>query len=286
MPSTRKLNEYSQAEGPARSLLERLGWTYVPREALASQGSGEREALLTGRLRAALLRLNEGLAEAQAERVVFDLSSVNEVGISLNQKIHEYLTFGLPLTVNATHGQDSRNVRFLDFKDPSSGLNKFVVIAQFRVRRGHPSTGSGRTDEVEDDIRVIKPNLALFANGIPVVIMEAKSPSLMDVWKSQAVRQLCRYQEAGPEWHGTGAPSSSTTTWCASLTAGPPRPMPPRARRKTPISSGSPWRRTPKTRCRSASGGAARAGAAHRGNAGPGHAAGHSSRQRGVRARP
>ena len=36
--------------------------------------------------------------------------------------------------------------------------------------------------------------------------MEAKSPSLLDVWKSQAVRQLRRYQEAGPEWHGSGAP--------------------------------------------------------------------------------
>ncbi len=36
--------------------------------------------------------------------------------------------------------------------------------------------------------------------------MEAKSPSLLDVWKSQAVRQLRRYQEAGPEWQGTGAP--------------------------------------------------------------------------------
>ena len=77
MPSTRKLNEYSQAEGSARALLERLRWTYVPREALASQGSGEREVLLEGRLRAALLRLNEGLTEAQAERVVFDLWSMS-----------------------------------------------------------------------------------------------------------------------------------------------------------------------------------------------------------------
>ena len=35
------------------------------------------DALLTGRLRAALLRLNEGLTEAQAERVVFDLWSMS-----------------------------------------------------------------------------------------------------------------------------------------------------------------------------------------------------------------
>ncbi len=123
-----------------------------------------------------------------------------------NQKIHEYLTFGLPLTVNSPRGQDTRNVRFFDFDHPAGGLNEFIVTTQFRVRRGNPSTGSGHANEVEDDQRVIKPDLVLFVNGIPLVVMEAKSPSLLDVWKSQAVRQLRRYQEAGPEWHGTGAP--------------------------------------------------------------------------------
>ena len=53
---------------------------------------------------------------------------------------------------------------------------------------------------------MVIPDLVLFVNGIPLVVMEAKSPSLLDVWKSQAVRQLRRYQEAGPEWHGSGAP--------------------------------------------------------------------------------
>ena len=53
---------------------------------------------------------------------------------------------------------------------------------------------------------MVIPDLVLFVNGIPLVVMEAKSPSLLDVWKSKAVRQLRRYQEAGPEWHGTGAP--------------------------------------------------------------------------------
>ena len=194
------LNEFSQAEEPARVLLERLGWNYAPREALAMERSEEREVLLKGRLRAALLRLNEWLTEEQAERVIFEMEHVNEVGIARNQKIHEYLTFGLPLTVNTTHGQDSRNVRFFDFAHPDGGLNEFVVTTQFRVRLGNEKS------DTEDDQRVIKPDLVLFVNGIPLVVMEAKSPSLLDVWKSQAVRQLHRYQEAGPEWHGTGAP--------------------------------------------------------------------------------
>ena len=206
MTTPSALNEYSQAEEPARVLLERLGWTYVPREALAAERGGEREVLLKGRLRAALLRLNDWLTGEQAERAIFELEHVNEVGIARNQKIHEYLTFGLPLTVNTPRGQDTRNVRFFDFDHTESGLNEFVVTTQFRVRRGNPSTGSGQANEVEDDQLVIKPDLVLFVNGIPLVVMEAKSPSLLDVWKSQAVRQLRRYQKAGPEWHGTGAP--------------------------------------------------------------------------------
>ena len=212
MTTPSKFNEYSQAEEPARALLERLGWTYVPREALASERAGEREVLLKGRLRAALLRLNEWLTEEQADRAIFELEHVNAVGIARNQKTHEYLTFGLPLAVNTRRGQDTRNVRFFDFDSPEGGLNEFVVTTQFRVRRGNPSTGSGQAAssgqaaDDEDDQRVIKPDLVLFVNGIPLVVMEAKSPSLLDVWKSQAVRQLRRYQEAGPEWHGTGAP--------------------------------------------------------------------------------
>ena len=208
MISPAKLNEYNHAEEPARVLLERLGWTYVPRETLAAERGGEREVLLKGRLKAALMRLNEWMTEEQADRVIFDLEHVDATGMARNQAVHEYLTYGMPLTVDGPRGRDSRTVRFFDFDHPEGGLNKFVMTTQLRVRRGNerPSTGSGRAGEMEDDERVIKPDLALFVNGIPLVVMEAKSPSLLDVWRSQAVRQLRRYQEAGPEWHGSGAP--------------------------------------------------------------------------------
>ena len=45
MTSPAKLNEYNHAEEPARVLLERLGWAYVPREALAAERADEREVL-------------------------------------------------------------------------------------------------------------------------------------------------------------------------------------------------------------------------------------------------
>ena len=200
MTTPGKLNEFNHAEDPARRLLGRLGWTYAPREALAAERGEEREVLLKGRLRAALLRLNQWLTEEQADRVIFELENVNATGMARNQAVHEYLIFGMPLTVDAPRGRDSRNVRFFDFNHPESGLNEFVVTTQFRVRRGNERAG------LEDDERLVIPDLALFVNGIPLVVMEAKSPSLLDVWKSRAVRQLRRYQEAGPEWAGSGAP--------------------------------------------------------------------------------
>ena len=200
MTTPAKLNEFNHAEKPARLLLERLGWTYVHRDALATERGNEREVLLKGRLRRALLRLNEWITEEQAERVIFELENVNATGMARNQAVHEYLTYGMPLTVDGPRGRDSRTVHFFDFDHPEGGLNEFVVTTQFRVRRGN-ERGSP-----DDDERMVIPDLVLFVNGVPLVVMEAKSPSLLDVWKSQAVRQLRRYQEAGSKWNGSGGP--------------------------------------------------------------------------------
>ena len=200
MTTPSKLNEFNHAEDPARRLLERLGWTYVPRETLAAERGDEREILLKGRLQAALLRLNEWMTEEQAYRAIFNLEHIDATGMARNQAVHEYLTYGMPLTVDGLRGRDSRIVRFFDFDHLKGGLNEFVVTTQFRVRRGNERGGA------EDDERMVIPDLVLFVNGIPLVVMEAKSPSLLEVWKSQALRQLRRYQEAGPEWQGRGAP--------------------------------------------------------------------------------
>ena len=200
MTAPAKLNELNHAEEPARRLLEGLGWKYVPRELLAAERGDQREVLLRVRLKAALLRLNEWMTEEQAERIVFELEHLDATGMARNQAVHEYLTYGMPLEVESPRGRRTRIARFFDFDHPESGGNEFVVTTQFRVRRGNERGGR------EDDERMVIPDLVLFVNGIPLVVMEAKSPSLLEVWKYQAVRQLRRYQEAGPEWHGTGAP--------------------------------------------------------------------------------
>ena len=170
-------------------------------------------------------------------------------------------------------------MRFFDFDHPEGGLNEFVVTTQFRVRRGSEKS------DTEDDQRVIKPDLVLFVNGIPLVVMEAKSPSLMDVWKSQAVRQLRRYQEAGPEWHGAGAPELFHYNLLCAAHCGAAAAY---AAMGAPENAYFEWKSVApysEDEVRERFGaGAAGPGAAHRGDAGPGDAAAHPARLRGLRA--
>ena len=89
MTTAGRPNKLHHAEYPARRLLERLGWTYAPRQALAAKRWDERDVLLRTRLRRALLRLNGWLTGPQADRVVSELKNVNATGMACNQAVHE-----------------------------------------------------------------------------------------------------------------------------------------------------------------------------------------------------
>ena len=65
-----------------------------------------------------------------------------------NQRVHEYLTYGMPLTVDRPEGRRTRTIRFFDFDHPEGGLNEFVVTTQFRVRRGRRDVAARRTMSV------------------------------------------------------------------------------------------------------------------------------------------
>ena len=182
-------NELTQAEYPAHKLLEQMGWLYVTASDIKQERQDQQAVLLKGQLRSALLQLNEWMTPEQAERVIFNLEHLGEIGMVRNQMVHEYLTYGMPLDVDTPAGRRTRTVRFFDFEHPTGGLNEFVVTTQFRVTRRE----------------TIIPDLVLFVNGIPLVVMEAKKPDL-GMWRTEAIRQLHRYQEHGRQWRGRGAP--------------------------------------------------------------------------------
>jgi type I restriction enzyme, R subunit len=108
--------------------------------------------------------------------------------IEINQELTERLLLGT--TVDGVSGWDhgrDRTVQFIDWEHPER--NEFLVVNQFRV--DEPG-GQGH--------KFIAPDLVLLVNGIPLVVIEAKSPNVVEPMV-KAIRQLRRYanQRGQPE---------------------------------------------------------------------------------------
>ena len=106
-----------------------------------------------------------------------------------NRKIYTSLTYGIALEQDRGDGRKSHTARFLDFDRPDR--NEWIVTRQYRV------LGSKKH---------VIPDVVAFVNGLPLAIIECKSPTIGDAWKAEAVKQLRRYQEADTTWKDQGAP--------------------------------------------------------------------------------
>jgi type I restriction enzyme, R subunit len=170
--------------------LKGLGWKHVEGSksdpAVTERGSF-REVFLEGRLRDALKRINldpsgqPWLDEGRVSQAVGALVRPKALRLGeINQELTERLLLGT--TVDGVEGWDhgrDRTVQFIDWQH--SERNDFLVVDQFRV--DEPG-GQGH--------KFIAPDLALFVNGIPLVVIEAKSPTVGEPM-AKAIRQLRRY---------------------------------------------------------------------------------------------
>ena len=183
-------DELHLAEDPAVALLEALGYTYVGPEALEGERPSFKGTVLTDRLAAALKRLNPWLSATNVARAVKAVTQVPAAGLAeANRKIHTSLTYGIALEQDRGDDRKSRTVRFLDFDHPDR--NEWIVTRQCRV------LGSKKH---------VIPDVVVFVNGLPLAVIECKSPTIGDAWKAEAVKQLRRYQEADTTWKDQGAP--------------------------------------------------------------------------------
>ena len=189
-PQTTGWDELHLAENPAVALLESLGYTYVPPEELEGERASFKEAILAGRLAAALKRLNPWLSQTNLAKAVKAVTQVPAASLAeANEKVYTSLTYGIALEQDRGDGRKSHTVRFFDFDRPDR--NEWMVTRQYKV------LGSKKH---------IIPDVVAFVNGLPLAVIECKSPTIGDSWKSEAVKQLHRYQEAGTRWKDQGAP--------------------------------------------------------------------------------
>ena len=189
-PKTTGWDELHLAENPAVELLQSLGYTYVEAEKLEAERASLKEAILSSRLAAALKRLNPWLSETNLTKAVKAVTMAPAASLAeANETLYTSLTYGIALEQDLGDGRKSHTVKFLDFDKPNR--NDWIVTRQYKV------LGTKKH---------VIPDIVVFLNGLPLAVIECKSPTIGDTWKAEAVKQLHRYQEASSHWKDQGAP--------------------------------------------------------------------------------
>lgn len=178
----------SAVEQAALAWLAEVGWTVVRGPDLAPDAPGaERDGygdvVLAGRLRAALDRLNPDLpAEALDDARRRLLRPEGTTLAVRNRAFHRMVTDGVTVEYRDSGGAvRGAQVRAVDFDDWRANdrlaVNQFTVVENRRERR---------------------PDLVLFVNGLPLVVVELKSPGDQGATVWTAWRQLRTYQAEIP----------------------------------------------------------------------------------------
>ncbi len=179
-----------------------------------AQRESHDEVLLLPRLRAAVERLNSALPpEAHADAIRKLTQAEFPDLLAENRRIHNLLANGVEVEYYATDGTlTSGIVRLIDTAYPES--NDFLAVQQFVVIQGSVNR---------------RPDVVLFVNGLPLVVIELKAPGSDAATITAAFHQLQTYKEQIPALFATNAllvTSDGITARVGSLSADQERFMP------------------------------------------------------------
>src|SRR4051812_40887432 len=152
--------------------------------------AGERHTtsavLLTPRTIGLIRTLNAQLPTNTVEAVVAALSRPPHATLIENNRwLHDLLTNGMPIEYKDTETGETRGgrARLIDFDNPAN--NDFLVVRQLTVQGPSGST--------------IRPDLILYVNGLPLVLIELKDPANAAADLNMAIDQLGRYKTIVPD---------------------------------------------------------------------------------------
>ena len=166
------MSEYRLAEKPALEVLAGLGYQLLSPEAALAMRQEENRVILKPVLIEALRALN-GIGAEDVEAIYNDLATLSD-----NEDWQRKLRGAYSRRV-AGENRD-RPIALIDFKN--SANNTFHVVRQFRVAAQRPRI----------------PDIVLFVNGIPLVVIEAKSPLKATAKAEEAFEQIKQYERDIP----------------------------------------------------------------------------------------
>ncbi len=186
---TPSLRENDASQLPALHLLVQMGYVpLTPAQATAARGGRNGSVLLENILRTQLNALNSISYRGRA--YPFSDTNLNAAILALrelpvqdgytaaNKMFYDLTTLGKSFEQVIDGDRKSYSLRYVDWERPENNI--YHVVPEFGVLR------TGRTD-------TYRPDLVLFVNGIPMGVIECKSPRQKD-GVAKAVKQHIDYQ--------------------------------------------------------------------------------------------
>ena len=172
-------NEWRLAEKPTLEYLQSLGYQFIPPEQHASLRDGENQTIFRSQVVAALKKLND-ISDSDAEAAAAELIRKDD-----NEEWTQILRGDFARNVE---GQNThKTLKLIDFQNPSN--NNFSVTHQLYVKA--------------EKSRI--PDVVVYVNGIPLVVIEAKSPANYKDKNGEAFEQIRQYERDIPRLFYTNA---------------------------------------------------------------------------------
>nr|WP_308142718.1 type I restriction endonuclease subunit R [Burkholderia pseudomallei] len=142
-----------------------------------------REVLFVERLRGAIARLNPSIPPAAREDAVRQVQDLGiPVQLSANWRFHQLLVSGVPVEYQKDGETRGDFARLIDWANPTA--NEWLAVNQYSIKGPHHTR---------------RPDIILFVNGLPLVLLELKNPAdeNADIWK--AYDQIQTYKDQIPD---------------------------------------------------------------------------------------
>ena len=170
-----------------------------------------RSPLYEDELDDAIHRLNPTLPEEAISDALYKLKNFeNAELVQKNELFMEYLQYGIEVRYFVGNEEHSGLVYLVDYKNPD--INSFIIANQWSF--------------VENSTK--RPDILLFLNGLPIVLMELKSPSREETDASEAYTQIRNYMHEIPSmfiYNCICVMSDQLTSKAGTITSGEDRFM-------------------------------------------------------------
>jgi type I restriction enzyme, R subunit len=174
--------------------LQSLGWEYVHGLAIAPEAeSAERESfeqiILINRLRRCIARLNPDIPESAREQAIQKVLRIYSPDLlHNNETFHQYFIEKVRVPYQQDGYERSYEVALVDFANPLN--NEFLVVNQYIIIEKNPASGGAGQNK--------RPDILLFINGIPLVVIELKNAADENTTVRKAYEQIQTYKATIP----------------------------------------------------------------------------------------